>query len=199
MFPEVTPYPRNRGVAAEDVGNLPDFDELPAEIQGKYRQFVRALMSYVDFQQAAGIARYIVASELNKRYPQDRFALQGLNCGMVVAYCRPFSGNDQGLETKIPRLPLRTLQVLTPEERELHGTLLEERNTILAHSDSRAWEPQAYYMRVGTHVTLIPSFVHVHSPFLPEVVQRIESMATRLMEACFAERERLEPEVKPYL
>lgn len=183
----------------DGVGNVAAFDDLPPEIQGKLRQFVRVLMSYVDSQQAAGIAHHIVASDLNQRYPQDRFVLQGLNCGMVVAYCRPFSGNDQEVETKIPSLSPRLLRVLSPEERELHSTLMEERNTILAHSDSRAWEPQPYYIRIGSRDTLIPSFVYVHSPFLREVVQEIEGMATKLMDACFAERERLELELKPYL
>lgn len=176
-----------------------EYRDLPPEIQGKLRQFVRVLMSYVDFQQAEGIARHILASDLLDRYPQDRFALQGLNCGMVIAYCRPFTGNDQGAESKIPSLPARILDALTPEERELHKTLMEERHTILAHSDSQAWEPQVHYMRVGSRETLIPSFAYVHAPLLREVVQQVEIMARKLREACFAERERLEPELKAFL
>lgn len=156
-------------------------------------------MSYVDFQQAAGIADYILSSGLHERYPQDRFALQGLNCAMVIAYCRPFSGNDQRASLKVPDLPGRILQVLSSEERSLHETLLEERHTMLAHSDSDAWEPQPHYIRIGSSEMLIPSFDYVHSPLLPEVVEQVKAMSDKLREACFEERQRLEAEVKPYL
>jgi hypothetical protein len=91
--------------------------ELSPEIQGKLRQFNRVLMSYVDFQQAEGIAHHILREKLHDRYPQDRSLLQGLNCAMIVAYCRPFSRNDQGAAIKIPDLPPKILQMLTAEER----------------------------------------------------------------------------------
>src|SRR3990172_2465398 len=98
-----------------------DEAELPAEVGGKLRQFIRVLMSYVDFQQAAGIAGHILSGNLHERYPDDRFLLQGLNCAMIVAYCRPFSGNDRGAAVKIPDLPPQILLTLTPKEREIHA------------------------------------------------------------------------------
>src|SRR2546427_282783 len=72
--------------------------------------------------------------------PGARFLLQGLNCAMIVAYCRPFSGNDRGAAVKIPDLPARFLRILTEEERWLHGVVMEDRDSRLAHSDSEAWE-----------------------------------------------------------
>lgn len=140
--------------------------DLPSEIAGKLRQFNRVLMSYVDFQQAAGIAHHILTTDLHEKYPRDRFVLQGLNCGMIVAYCRPFSGNDQGAVVKIPDLPPRILGALTPEEREIHAVVVEDRNTALAHSDSRAWEPRPTIQRVRGRDILIPMHEVAHEVVL---------------------------------
>lgn len=173
--------------------------ELPGEIVGKLRQFNRVLMSYVDFQQAAGIAGYIMAENLHDRYPRDRFLLQGLNCAMIVAYCRPFSGNDRGAAVKIPDLPPRILQALTAEEHEIHATVMKDRDTVLAHSDSRAWEPRPQIHRVRGRDILIPMFSYAHAPLTREVTEKFSAMCDKLREACFEERRRLEPELKRYL
>ncbi len=173
--------------------------ELPAEIFGKFRQFNRVLMSYVDFQQAAGIAGCIVNENLHERYPRDRFLLQGLNCAMIVAYCRPFSGNDKGAAVKIPDLPPKILQVFTPEEWEIHAAVMEDRNTVLAHSDSRAWEPRPQIHRVRGRDIVVPMFNYAHAPLTRAVTEQFVVMCDKLREACFEERVRLEPELKPYL
>lgn len=173
--------------------------KLPGEIAGKLRQFNRVLMSYVDFQQAGGIAGYILRDNLHERYPADRFLLQGLNCAMIIAYCRPFSGNDRGVAVKIPDLPPRILQVLTPEEHEIHAVVMEDRNTVLAHSDSRAWEPRPQIHRGGGRDLLVPMFNYAHAPLTRAVTEQLSAMCGKLREACFEERLRLEPELKPYL
>lgn len=177
----------------------PSDKELPAEIAGKLRQFNRVLMSYVDFQQAAGIASYILSENLHERYPSDRFLLQGLNCAMIIAYCRPFSGNDRGAAVKIPGLPPQILLTLTPEEREIHAVVLEDRNTVLAHSDSRAWEPRPQILRLRGSEILVPMFNYAHAPLGRTVTEKFSAMCNKLMEACFEERVRVEPELKPYL
>ncbi|MHC4322228.1 MAG: hypothetical protein ACYST3_08135 [Planctomycetota bacterium] len=87
-------------------------EKISPEIDGKYRQFLRVLISYVDFQQAGGIASCILESDLLERYPKDRFHLQGLNSGMIVAYWRPFMNDREG---EVPPLPSRTLSVLDRE------------------------------------------------------------------------------------
>lgn len=173
--------------------------EVSPEDAGKARQFVRYLMSYVDFGQAAEIAGYILREELHNRYPKDRFLLQGLNCGMVVAYCRPFSRNDRGAQPQIPHLPRRILDNLSPDERELHKTLIEERNTVLAHSDSRAWEPRPQILRLPGNDMLLPVFKDVHAPLAREATEHLKGMAEKLREACFEERCWLEKELRPYL
>ena len=144
-----------------------DEAEPSPETRGRLRYFNRVLMSYIDFQQACNIAHYILRDRLHERLrdpgPGDRFLLQGLNCAMIVAYCRPFSGNDRGAAVKIPDLPARFLRILTEEERWLHGVVIEDRDSRLAHSDSEAWEMEtAVYKSGGGHEILMP--MHRTSP-----------------------------------
>jgi hypothetical protein len=169
------------------------------EVRGKLRQFFRVLMSYVDFQQAGAIASYVLEHRLHKSYRQDRFLLQGLNTGMIVAYCRPFSKNERGGDTKVPNLPKRFLKILTEDERILHDTVKENRNTVLAHSDSAAWELKPHFLRFDGHDILVPLQNEVHAPLDMNATERFRVMCDKLQEACFDERMRLEPELKPYL
>ncbi len=78
-------------------------EKLSPEIKGKLRQFYRTLLSYQDFKQAHYVASYIIDQKLHES--KDRRLLEALNCAMIVSYCRPFSGSDRGIETKIPKIP----------------------------------------------------------------------------------------------
>jgi hypothetical protein len=179
-------------------------DPPTPDIRGRLRYFNRVLMSYVDFQQACNIAHYILRHQLHERLrdpgPGDRFLLQGLNCAMIVAYCRPFSGNDRQRAVKIPDLPARFLRAITEEERGLHNVIMEDRNSRLAHSDSEAWEMEpVVYRSKGGHEMLMPMHHLVHEPLTREATECFHGMADKLRKACFAERRRIEPELTPYL
>lgn len=113
-------------------------NDLSNEVKGKLRQFYRLLMSYNDFKQANEIATYILDEKLHDNVSKNRVLIEALNCAMIVAYARPFSGNDQKIEIKIPDLPENILNGLTDEELEIHNVVLEDRNKVLAHSDSEA-------------------------------------------------------------
>lgn len=172
--------------------------EIPLEIAGKHLQFVRVLMSYVDFQQAGGIATCILESNLLERYPKDRFHLQGLSSGMIVAYWRPFSNTRRG-EKAVPPLRGRILRVLSREERDLHEVIREDRNSVVAHSDSEAWNPRPHYMILNGKKVLVPLFSAPHAHLLRPAIEMLSGMCNKLREACFEERERLEHELAPYL
>jgi hypothetical protein len=174
-------------------------DNVSPEIQGKLGQFIRVLMSYVDFQQAEEIASYILEHSLHDSYPRNRFLLQGLNTGMIVAYCRPFSKNETGQGAKVPNLPERILRKLTNDERELHEMVKEDRNTVLAHSDSAAWMLTPRILRLSDRDMLVPLHYDVHGPLTPDANKKFQGICHKLREACFDERQRLEPELKPYL
>ena len=176
-----------------------DSEGLPAEIQGMARQFVRVLISYSDFKQAAFIAEHILDMNLHDRGPKDRFLLQGLNSGMIVAYGRPFSGNDRRSEGDVPDLPARALRTLTPDEAEIHEIAIDDRNTLIAHSDSERWDPEIAYYRYSTgQEILVPSFAAPRS-LTRDATKRLGDLSLKLQEWCFEERVRLEPILKPYI
>src|SRR5882672_11085483 len=109
------------------------------EEETKVRLLRRVLVSYNDFKQAAHISSHILTAKLHQDYPEkDRHILQALNCAMIIAYVRPFSGN-RGSETMLPELPKRFLDGFSPVERALHKVVMKDRNELLAHSDSTAW------------------------------------------------------------
>ena len=73
-----------------EQGNAEDLTE---EIQWKLGQFIRVLMSYVDFQQAQGIASYILENNLHDRLKplleqnlRGSYARHANNSGLVVGY-----------------------------------------------------------------------------------------------------------------
>lgn len=165
------------------------------EIDGKFRQFNRVLMSYVDFQQAHEIASMILEENLHEQYPdKSRIRLEALNASMVVAYCRPFSGNRG-----VPDLPKRFLRNLTEDERKIHNVLMADRNTVIAHSDPEAWNMRPHYQLVNGKNILIPLHHGVHRPFLREPTERIRGLSEKQMETCFSERVRLEQELRPHM
>ena len=165
------------------------------KIDGKFRQFNRVLMSYIDFEQAHAIASIILEENLHGDYPREnRIKLEALNSSMVVAYCRPFSGNR-----RVPDLPGRFIRHLSEEEREIHEALMEDRNSVIAHSDGEAWNMRPHYQQVNGKNILIPLHHGVHRPFLREPTERICALAEKQRETCFEERKRLENELRPYI
>src|SRR5262245_27875117 len=112
---------------------------LSDEQFGKLRLFNRILISYNDFTQAHEIASLLLDGDLYRSYPREnRQLVIALNMATVVAYCRPFL--NSGSELAHNRLPGRVLYDFTAEELELHEQVLNDRNTMMAHSDADANE-----------------------------------------------------------
>jgi len=182
--------------------------KITKEQEHKYKQYLRLLISYNDFKQAAEIADLILSEKYFERRKKirghegqkNRKLWEGLNCTMVIAYCRPFSGNDKNGKNKIPDLPKNILTCLTKEEKELHKIIMEERNTFLAHSDSEAWKiSPRYIQQEGTErKILFPAHQDVRAPLLPESVRMISKMSRKLMEETFQRRMMLEKELKDF-
>jgi hypothetical protein len=160
----------------------------------------RIFVSYSDFQQAAAIASHILVAELHRDYPdKDRHILQALNCAMIVAYARPFSGN-RGSKTMLPALPERFLSGFTPDERALHKIVMKDRNEALAHSDHAAWHLRLCFMRSpGRRPMLAPLHRDTRAPLDDKHTRLFYGMAIKLMEAVFAERCILEGELADLL
>src|SRR5229473_2833751 len=64
---------------------------------------------------------------------------------IVNAYARPFTENKP-----LGQLPENIMRILTPEERELHREILEDRKTASAHSDLSA--KPVYFMPRGAEL-----------------------------------------------
>ena len=170
--------------------------ELSLEIRGKLRKFYRLLLSYGDFKQAYYISSYILDEKLHDS--EDRRLLEALNCAMIVAYCRPFSGNDRNTDIKIPDLPESFLRDLTANEKEIHEVVLQDRNTVLAHSDSMAHDLQPKVWLIKDRKILMPEKCDTRAPLTKEATETFHSLVSRLSDKLRIERMRLEPELIDY-
>ena len=169
---------------------------LTAEIQGLLRQFERLLLSYGDFKHAKLAATYILSERLHDKYPDESYVtLPALNASMIMAYCRPFSGNSSG----VPDLPGRFLRVLSEAEREVHEMVLFDRNKLLAHSDAEALALEPVRLRVSEgREVLVPVKNWGMAPLTAEATEVFLSAATKLFEATLFERRELESRLMPY-
>jgi hypothetical protein len=170
--------------------------KLSREIRGKLRHFYRLLLSCGDFKQAHYIASYILAEKLHDS--EDHRLLEALNCAMIVAYCRPFSGNDRSIDTRIPDLPKSFLRDLSFAEKEIHEVVLRDRNTVLAHSDSIAHDLQPKVWIIKDHKILMPEKNYTRAPLTKEATETFRSLVFRLSDKLRIERMKLEPELINY-
>jgi hypothetical protein len=165
------------------------------EVQSLLRKFNRLLLSYDDFKHAKLAATYILSEGLHDKYPGESYVtLPALNASMIMAYCRPFSGNKG-----VPDLPMRFLRTLTDVERKMHETVLFDRHKLLAHSDAEALAVEPIRWRVSVDIeVLMPVMNWGMAPLTAEATAVFLSAATKLLEATLLERNKLEPRLKPY-
>ena len=168
-------------------------DKLSPEIMGKLRQFYRLLLSYKGFKQAHYIASYILDKKLHDS--EDRRLLEALNCAMIVSYCRPFSANERGIETKIPALSASFLKDVPEAEREIHQVVLKDRNTVLAHSDSNAANLEPEVWKIRDKKVLVPWQNDRLAPLTREATKTFLSLVNRMRDKIRNERMKIEPEL----
>ena len=170
----------------------------------KLKQFYRLLISYNDFKQAAWIASYILDHKLQEKVKRLRgirgyeinLLFEALNCAMIVSYSRPFCGSDKRSSQRIPNLPKRFLRALTKEEREIHDVAIEDRNTVLAHSDSEAWNLEPFFVETAPdRKMLIPLHNYTRAPLIQKGVELLAGNCHKFMELIMVERECLEKEL----
>lgn len=164
------------------------------------RQFKRVLLSYADFKHAKLASSYVLTERLHQKYPEESYViLEALNCSMIVAYCRPFSGNDSGANDRVPDLPGRLLRVLNRTERIIHDVAMQDRNRVLAHSDSHALQIEPVLWHVAGLAMVLPIKNWGLAPLTEEATAIFHSAAGKLLMATMEERRRMEPELIPYL
>jgi hypothetical protein len=169
---------------------------MTPELEGKIRQLKRIILSYADFKHAKIASSMILTQDLHAEYPSESYViLEALNCSMIIAYSRPFSGNS----FSAPDLPGRLLRCLNPEERDAHDLVINDRNKVLAHSDAD-WlrvEPVIWNLDGRQHV--LPLKDWGLAPLTKEATVIFNSAAEKLFVACMEERARLEPELIPFM
>jgi hypothetical protein len=172
---------------------------LTDEQFGKLRLFNRILISYNDFKQAHEVASLLIGGDFYRDYPsKNRHLVIALNMAAVVAYSRPFLNSGNALAHS--RLPGRILRNLTVEELELHKTVLEDRNTMMAHSDADANRAIPLVIETARGPIVIPKNASAYDrPLLPEAMQLLSSLALKLRERCFTLRKEMEPAVISFL
>ncbi len=172
---------------------------LTVEPFGKLRLFNRILISYNDFKQAHEIASLLIDGDFYRDYPtKNRHLVIALNMAAVVAYSRPFL--NSGSELAHSRLPGRILRNLNAEELELHKTVLDDRNTMMAHSDADANATIPLVIETPRGPMVVPKNASAYAtPLLPEAMQLLRSLALKLRERCFTLRQEMEPSVISFL
>ncbi|CEJ48965.1 hypothetical protein Xkhy_05785 [Xanthomonas axonopodis pv. khayae] len=106
-------------------------------------------------------------------------ACRGLITAGIVAYARPFSGNEKHPETNPS--PSFSLRYLTNTERSLHARIIELRNKAVAHSDADQ-NPVRVDACASNALIFSPSFYDplVESPNLP-AMQALAKTARHLL------------------
>ena len=162
---------------------------------GKLKLFNRILISYNDFKQAHEIESLLIEGNLYENYPsENRHLVIALNMAAIVAYSRPFI--DSKGELAHNRLPGKVLRVLNRKEREVHETVLEDRNTMMAHSDADANQSIPLVMEIENKRIIVPKNASPYStPLLPEAMQVLCDMSYKLQEYCFELRSEMESEM----
>jgi hypothetical protein len=165
----------------------------------KLRLFNRILISYNDFKQAHEIASLLLDRDLYRNYPRENQQLViALNMATVVAYSRPFL--NSGSELAHNRLPGRVLRDFTSEEVKLHEVVLNDRNTMMAHSDADENVSIPVVVETDGGPIVIPKNASAYAtPLLPEAMQLLGTMALKLREKCFALRQEMEADVISFL
>lgn len=165
----------------------------------KFKLFNRILISYNDFKQAHEIASLLIEGNLYENYPKEnRHLVIALNMAAIVAYARPFLDSRGNLAHN--RLPGKVLKILNEDERAVHETVLEDRNTMMAHSDADANLSIPLVMETITGNILVPQNASPYAtPLLPEAMQMLRNMSGKLQEYCFTLRKEMEPDMLPLL
>ncbi len=174
--------------------------KVPPHMKGMMAQFRRLLLSYTDFKHAKLVAEYILRNQLHKQYPGEaHILLPALNCSMIMAYTRPFSGNSGNGPEAAPDLPLRFLKLLSADELEIHRIALIDRNKFFAHTDAEAAALEPVRVRYSDSVELlVPIVADRMAPFDEGPTELIRSAASKLFEATLLKREEFEPLLKEY-
>lgn len=166
---------------------------------GLLRQFKRIAISFADFKEAYDIVSHIKSNRLYADFDGNFLVLSALINSMVLAYCKPFSGNDSRNQVKVSDLPNSTLNVLSSDELSLHKFLFQLRNQLIAHSDSQAIDMKFAVHTCGELQMLQPVRNRSSRCLSIEQLDLFESMSLKLLSHVATLRKDMEPKIIPLL
>ena len=181
---------------------------ISPEINNKYKQLCRLLISYNDFKHAADVGHFYLKGDYEvdraewsgNDYFEKRTIGEALNYAMIVAYARPFSGNDKTASCKIPDLPKKYIRKLNEKGRTAHELIIERRNRQMAHSDSCAWNLVPQTLDIGNRKNVvIPIHDDTLAPLSKEIIQDLISNCNIFMDSIIEARKDFEEQLQDYL
>jgi hypothetical protein len=107
-------------------------------------QFIRAMYSAWDFQQALSALTFLL-QDCDFEVTHAKVELRRFRCyetNVIISFCRPFEDSRGGTTLGLRALGI----VLSPDEKSLKDKLLSLRRKIVAHSDE-----EEMHFRVDTH------------------------------------------------
>lgn len=161
----------------------------------RIKQFKRVVLSFADFKEAVDLSTNLIESDLLDDQNKNFIMLSALTSAMILAYSRPFSGNDSKANSKIPDLGGKVLRDLGNEEKELHIWLLNQRNTLIAHSDTEAVDLKFVVYDLGDRQMLQPIRNRNTRHFALKHALPFKALASKMLNYVAAERDKLEPEM----
>lgn len=160
----------------------------------EFRLFNRLLLSYNDFKQAHEVAFELVDNDYYEKYPENRHLVHALNLAVIIAYSRPFKVSRGQLALKT--LPEDFLSGFDEEKMEIHHQVLNDRDTMMAHSDADANNVVPQALDLGHRKMLMPTNASPYAThLLPEVMDKLSTMAFELQEKVFEMRMEIEPRI----
>jgi hypothetical protein len=92
------------------------------------------------------------------------------------------------------------LKGLSPEQLEVHEGALNDRNQLLAHSDSEAWDMRPFFFKgEAEKPMLVPLHSDVRAPLVHDTVVVLQGLCGKLMDRIADERAVLEGELAEFL
>ena len=116
----------------------------------------------------------------------------------IIAYSRPFLDSKGKLAHN--RQPDKVIRILNEEELKIHNMVLEDRNTMMAHSDADANISTPLVIEMNDRKVLYPKNASPYAnPLLPESMKMLSEISFKLREYCFDLRREMESEMMEFL
>jgi len=162
--------------------------------EDEFKLFNRLLLSYNDFKQAHEVASELIGNDYYDKYPENRHMVHALNLAAIVAYSRPFKVSRGQLALKT--LPEDILSGFDEDKMKIHQQVLNDRDTMMAHSDADANNAIPQALDLGHRKILMPTNASPYAVhLLPEVMETLSTMAYELQEKVFEMRMEIEPRI----